>query len=532
MSSRMKAPKSGVKIRMYRQGHGDCFLLCMPDDDGNPYYLLIDCGFKPGSQIHAPVADIIADIKEATGGHLHAVLVTHEHEDHVNIFMAERDGKRLFDEIEIGELLLGWTADPSDKKAKLLRKQKQKAVALLLAARRRLAAIAGARAHGMGAQAGSPGQVEETLSFVDAMLAFEGADADLLKELGAREFGFAAADAATISSKFVVSKAMDYLTKRVKKPRYFSPHEDPFGLPGVGGVRLFSLGPPRGDPLDVDEPKKSDKAGQARMYEKTKHSHGLSLATTNGLEGLFAAADSKFLGLAGEDHDPFSAQLQLRRGEPGWDQAIADFFDHFAPAAENWQAIDHEWLLAAAWFANKINTEINNSSLVIAIELKNTRKVLLFAGDAQYGSWMSWADKPFKIGSDANHKTVTTRELMARTVFYKVGHHGSHNATLKGTSESDHPNLDWMGLDDAASQFVAVIPANTEWARTGPPTPWEHPLKAIYDALLAKTDGRLFKSDVDFSAKAPKGVSKADWKKFAAQVEAGKLFFEYTIADK
>ena len=29
---KMKAPDSGVKVRMYRQGHGDCFLLAFRDD--------------------------------------------------------------------------------------------------------------------------------------------------------------------------------------------------------------------------------------------------------------------------------------------------------------------------------------------------------------------------------------------------------------------------------------------------------------------------------------------------------------------
>jgi hypothetical protein len=209
---------------------------------------------------------------------------------------------------------------------------------------------------------------------------------------------------------------------------------------------------------------------------------------------------------------------------------MAAFFDHFAPQTQDWQAIDNEWLLAAAWFANKINTEINNSSFVVAIELPKTRKVLLFAGDAQYGSWLSWAQKPFIFGKGDSQETVAVRDLMGRTVFYKVGHHGSHNATLKGTVDSDYANLDWIGLDHP-DEFVAVIPANTQWALTGPPTPWEHPLKAIHQALLAKTDGRLFKSDTDFSPALPKGASKENWKRFAARVEADKLYFEYTVAD-
>ena len=60
---RIEAPKSGVKIRMYRQGHGDCFLLTMRQENGDPYYILIDCGYKPGSEIKVPIEAVIEDIK-------------------------------------------------------------------------------------------------------------------------------------------------------------------------------------------------------------------------------------------------------------------------------------------------------------------------------------------------------------------------------------------------------------------------------------------------------------------------------------
>ena len=50
----MEAPKSGVKVRMYRHGHGDCFLLAFPgkaNGVSRNVYVLIDCGLKPGSEI-------------------------------------------------------------------------------------------------------------------------------------------------------------------------------------------------------------------------------------------------------------------------------------------------------------------------------------------------------------------------------------------------------------------------------------------------------------------------------------------------
>ena len=40
---------SKVRIRMYRQGLGDCFLLTFYGD-GGPHHILIDCGVLSGTQ--------------------------------------------------------------------------------------------------------------------------------------------------------------------------------------------------------------------------------------------------------------------------------------------------------------------------------------------------------------------------------------------------------------------------------------------------------------------------------------------------
>ena len=45
----LSPPANGVAIRMYRQGHGDCFLLALPREGqatGRPVYVMIDCGLK------------------------------------------------------------------------------------------------------------------------------------------------------------------------------------------------------------------------------------------------------------------------------------------------------------------------------------------------------------------------------------------------------------------------------------------------------------------------------------------------------
>lgn len=47
--------------------------------------------------------------------------------------------------------------------------------------------------------------------------------------------------------------------------------------------------------------------------------------------------------------------------------------------------------------------------------------VLRFAADAQVDNWLSWQDLAWSVGGRA----VTGPELLGRTNFYKVGHHGS-----------------------------------------------------------------------------------------------------------
>ena len=57
-------------------------------------------------------------------------------------------------------------------------------------------------------------------------------------------------------------------------------------------------------------------------------------------------------------------------------------------------------------------------------------------------------------GLDQGEDPILARDLLARTVLYKVGHHGSHNATLRA-----------QGLELMTSaELTAMIPVDEEWA--------------------------------------------------------------------
>lgn len=67
--------------------------------------------------------------------------------------------------------------------------------------------------------------------------------------------------------------------------------------------------------------------------------------------------------------------------------------------------------------AVQLEKAVNGTSLMLMFQIEEA--YLLFPGDAQNGTW-----KSVLANEDA-------RELLLKTNFYKIGHHGSHNATPK-----------------------------------------------------------------------------------------------------
>ena len=125
---------------------------------------------------------------------------------------------------------------------------------------------------------------------------------------------------------------------------------------------------------------------------------------------------------------------------------------YFGPGADApaWRQIDTAWLDDASNFPAGAcaSSATTNAACVLAIELAN-KDVLLFVADAQVGNWMSWQDLTWTFDG----RTVTGPDLLARTVFYKVGHHGSHNATLRE-----------KGLEMMKQLSIAAIPVDHDMA--------------------------------------------------------------------
>jgi hypothetical protein len=135
--SKKSAQSAGhrARIRMYRVGLGDCFLLTFYTQ-ARPRNILIDCGMFAGSRLDTTQKEkdvqlaVVKSIVSETKGKLDAVVVTHEHMDHVSIFNSAQD---VFKDLTFDEAWFGWVEDPKNKDAQKLR-EKYEGLKMALAA--------------------------------------------------------------------------------------------------------------------------------------------------------------------------------------------------------------------------------------------------------------------------------------------------------------------------------------------------------------------------------------------------------------
>jgi hypothetical protein len=180
------------------------------------------------------------------------------------------------------------------------------------------------------------------------------------------------------------------------------------------------------------------------------------------------------------------------------DPDVSEFFNgKYFSQEQSWRGIEADWLAAADDLALNLDSDTNNTSLVLAFEYGSPgkEKVLLFAADAQVGNWLSWRKQSYGRGRDK----ATADELLRRTIFYKVGHHGSHNnATMKRDTDDKRPEYPQgapYGLELMPSHLLAYIPVDRDAVRKKMPTPWVMPHPPMYETLLRKTNGRVLRAD-------------------------------------
>jgi len=473
---------TSVTVRMYRHGFGDCFLLTVAED-GESRHMLIDCGVhQQDTAGQGRLAAVVADIASVTGKHLDLVVVTHDHVDHQSGF---EQAEAAFAGMAVDRLWLAWTEDSTDPLArKILADRAAKAKALTALS-------------GVAALSGLPA-VQEAIGFLGPLAAAGGQSA-----------------------------ALTILREKVGEERveFREPADDPVAIPGVSGLRCYVLGPPRDEAIFL---KSGPLDSSSDMYAlgAVPGVDASLLAAALGQTGV-GAADQAQWDEAREATYPFSREWRLapppKSPKPppptpsGSPEAEAFFRDHYWKKGASWRRIDGVWAGAASELALAVQKNINNTSLVLALEFIHSGKVLLFVGDAQIENWRSWEKCRWTVTRGDQTEEVTAADLLRRTVLYKVGHHGSRNATAKDE-----------GLELMKSrELVAMIPVDPVFAHAQRPKPWQHPWPALVTALEGRTVGRVAQSNPG----ARSALSGGSTKGFLKALKVQPLYVEYTVAD-
>jgi beta-lactamase superfamily II metal-dependent hydrolase len=356
-----------IRVRMYRVGFGDCFLISLPAPDGHQH-ILVDCGVHSQGDI-GTMREIVQDIAEESDKRLALVVATHAHQDHISGFGACEE---LFKQIEVGQVWLPWTEDPKDGTALKL-KQKQ----LDLAA-----------------------QLRQHMQATGVRLDDSPAGMALSAVMNAAGN----------------EKALQLLKSGINGGtiKYFEAGKTLADAAGVEGLTVQIMGPPR---------------------------------------------DQKFLARM----DPPKGDRFLRLGSNG--KAIP--INPIVPFEKKWKArvkggsarpllteedkkalrllVDSSTALGFA-----LDQALNNTSLVTLFSYRGRN--LLFPGDAQYGNWQSWMNTP------------DGESILEHVDFFKIAHHGSHNATPKSA------------LEKMREGFAAMISTQS---RPWPSIPFDKMLKRL-----------------------------------------------------
>lgn len=156
--------------------------------------------------------------------------------------------------------------------------------------------------------------------------------------------------------------------------------------------------------------------------------------------------------------------------------ATKELADHVEPLALPPKVVRHLEGLASdddLAVATALEKAVNGTSVVLVFEIGKAR--LLFPGDAQWGTW-TWLLEDDEWA-----------ELLASTVFYKVGHHGSHNATVPAV------------VDRLKRPKIGMVSTRAETKD------WDIPRAPLLEALRHKCPVvRSDEEDVD----DPKGVTR------------------------
>ncbi|APV51006.1 hypothetical protein BWI17_15715 [Betaproteobacteria bacterium GR16-43] len=395
------ASEAGVRVRMYRVGFGDFFLVSFLPDAGAPVHVVIDCGVFKGTSQTGDIQSIEAAVEHMageTGGDIALIIMTHRHADHIAGFAR---CSATFKKMRVGAVWMPvWESEYEPTAVKFQAELTSTALGL----RKHFA--------GLGAAA-SPEQDTARRYMENATGEFTGA----LSVAGGSN-----------------ASALDLLKRGLGvTPEFYKAGDEP-KIPAAlvkAGLACQVLGPP---PLkDLDLMKLMDLKKNVGQYL------AMSGEGEEGEEVSTAPFGNQWIAdvpdLAETETKEFFARNAFREWVPGKPWRDIDGKRADAARRKMEAVLSESQPIAALTAAKQLNAFLNNQSLVTLFTFKG--KKLLFVGDAQAGNWEHWlftTDKPDKAASGT--MSAVAQEVLGSLNFYKVGHHGSSNATPRAAAEA------------------------------------------------------------------------------------------------
>lgn len=388
--------KSGLKptaltLRAYQVGFGDCFLLSFKypkakGKDEHERHVLIDfgsTGMPEGVSSSEQMMKVAEDIKERTGGKLNMVVASHRHKDHISGFTTKEDGSGTGDVIASLQpdiVVQPWTEDPDAKDPVIKEKKKAtKGKKTLLSDRAMAATPMYVRSlDDMNALAEAAYAEVMHLSSSKFRLPLNEDLADqiaFLSEDNSLPNRLAVANLAGMGENHYVNYGYDLDLTKV--------------LPGV---KANFLGPPNLDQHAEIQKERADDKNEFWMLQAAAKGFWQLQATTGQMMKDFSGSNNRLF-------------------------PDADVYQDFFPSHDRWfirqlRKLRGQQLQGLVRILDKA---MNNTSVILLLEVGG--KKLLFPGDAQIENW------------EYALKTGDNLKLLQDVHLYKVGHHGSRNAT-------------------------------------------------------------------------------------------------------
>lgn len=411
---------------MYQVGFGDCFLLSFEygaqPDPAQDRHMLIDFGStrRPVSSTVTD-RDVVALIEEHCGGRLTAFALTHRHKDHLSAF-GDRDTDATLRRLAPRVIIRPWTENPHlppdatgahpagvpAARAALENAEKvAKGIADTHAGRGGVAGDLADDADYQGPNENAVSLLDELAAAQDARYLRAGDDPDLGRLLPGVTV--------TVLGPPDADQHAEVATQTASDPEYWMLRlrglTAALALSGPDGPPEAVQTPPR-PPLAVPE---SDGETQPELVEVApgyRDSAGRRLTA-----GPATGAQPEIVTV------PVAAPRDL----PPPARACP-------PGPVRWlvQHADAQQTRSAMRLVRALDDAMNNTSLVLLVTVGNLRR--LFPGDAQIENW--------RYTLAQLEKSSRLRSELAAVDLYKVGHHGSRNASPPSLVEM------WDGRDD------------------------------------------------------------------------------------